>query len=89
MDEGDLDSEDQSELNDYSDEVENEITPVKSKSSAKLSHEPLSEPASPSKYELDADNYDIDDVVDKMCGRKDRKIPGTVYKPHSDKILII
>lgn len=35
------------------------------------------------------DNYDIDDIVDKMLARRDRLIPGTVYKPHSEKTFLI
>jgi hypothetical protein len=35
------------------------------------------------------DNYDIDDVVEKMLARRDRLIPGTVYKPHSEKVYLI
>lgn len=29
------------------------------------------------------DNYCIEDVVDKMITKKDRLIPGSVYKPHN------
>jgi hypothetical protein len=47
------------------------------------------EPTSPAKYEIDEDNYDIDHVAEKMAGRKDRKIPMTVYKPHSETVLLI
>jgi|LauGreDrversion4_2_1035121.scaffolds.fasta_scaffold97836_1 hypothetical protein len=34
-------------------------------------------------------NYDIDDVVDKMLARRDRKIPGSVYKPHHEQVILI
>ena len=91
LEEADFDDADQSDLNDYSDEVENESSPTKVKSSStkNLSPDIQAEPLSPAKYELDEDTYDIDHVVDKMCGRKDRKIPGTVYKPHSETVLLI
>ena len=46
------------------------------------------EPDSPDK-ELGEDNYDVEDVVEKMLARKDRKIPGSVYKPHSINVLLI
>ena len=39
---------------------------------------------SPDKTE--PDSYYIDDIVDKMLARKDRKIPGSVYKPHSETV---
>jgi len=42
---------------------------------------------SPSKNE--PDNYDVDEVVEKMLARKDRKIPGSVYKPHSETVQLI
>ncbi len=42
---------------------------------------------SPSKTE--ADNYDVEEVVEKMLARKDRKIPGSVYKPHSETVQLI
>lgn len=35
------------------------------------------------------DNYDIDDVVDKMLTRRERKIPGSVYKPHNPQVILI
>lgn len=35
------------------------------------------------------DNYDVQSVVDKMLYRKDRKIPGSVYKPHSAEIILL
>lgn len=35
------------------------------------------------------DKYDIDDIVEKMLARRDRKIPGSVYKPHNDQVLIM
>ena len=42
---------------------------------------------SPSKTE--PDNYDVEEVVEKMLARKDRKIPGSVYKPHSETVQLI
>lgn len=39
--------------------------------------------------EMVEDNYDIDDVVDKMLAKRDRKIPGTVYKPHAPSVFLI
>jgi hypothetical protein len=44
----------------------------------------MEEPESPIK--LEQDNYDIEEIVEKMLARKDRKIPGSVYKPHSDSV---
>lgn len=35
------------------------------------------------------EHYDIDDIVDKMLSKRDRLIPGSVYKPHSDKVFLI
>ena len=35
------------------------------------------------------DNYDIDDIVVKMLRLRDRKIPGSVYKPHNETVLLI
>lgn len=35
------------------------------------------------------DNYDVEDVVEKMLVRRDRRIPGSVYKPHADTIFLI
>ena len=34
-------------------------------------------------------NYDVEDVVDKMLARRDRRIPGSVYKPHSEQVILI
>jgi hypothetical protein len=42
---------------------------------------------SPSKTE--PDNYDVEEVVEKMLARKDRKIPGSVYKSHSETVQLI
>jgi hypothetical protein len=33
--------------------------------------------------------YDIDDIVEKMLRLRDRKIPGSVYKPHNETVLLI
>jgi hypothetical protein len=41
------------------------------------------------KNELGEDNYNIEEVVEKMLARRDRKIPGTVYKPHSQTVLLL
>lgn len=38
--------------------------------------------------ELGEDNYSVEDVIDKMLARKDRKIPGSVYKPHAPMIML-
>ncbi len=35
------------------------------------------------------DNYDIDEVVDKMLAKRDRRIPGSVYQPHTDHVILI
>jgi len=35
------------------------------------------------------DNYDVEDVVEKMLARRDRRIPGSVYKPHADTMVLI
>lgn len=35
------------------------------------------------------DHYDIDEVVEKMLQKKDRRIPGPVYKPHSEEVTLI
>jgi hypothetical protein len=35
------------------------------------------------------DSYDIDEVVEKMLSRKERKIPNSVYKPHSESVMLI
>ena len=32
------------------------------------------------------DNYDIDDIVEKMLRLRDRKIPNSVYKPHNETV---
>ena len=34
-------------------------------------------------------NYDVEDVVDKMLARRDRRIPGSVYKPHCEQVILI
>ena len=39
---------------------------------------------SPSKTE--PENYDVEDIVEKMLARKDRKIPGSVFKPHAETV---
>ena len=39
--------------------------------------------------DLGEDNYNIEYVVEKMLARRDRKIPGTVYKPHSETVYLI
>lgn len=35
------------------------------------------------------DQYDPHNVVAKMLMKKDRKIPGSVYKPHSEEIILL
>ena len=34
-------------------------------------------------------NYSPHAVVEKMLNRKERKIPGSVFKPHSDEIYLL
>ena len=41
------------------------------------------------KNELAEDNYNIEEVVEKMLTKRDRKIPGTVYKPHNQTVLLL
>ena len=36
-----------------------------------------------------ADNYSPHDVVEKMLMKRDRKIPGSVFKPHSEEIVLL
>lgn len=40
-------------------------------------------------YCADNDNYSPHDVVEKMLMRRDRKIPGSVFKPHSEEIILL
>ena len=35
------------------------------------------------------DNYDLDEVIERMINKRDRKIPGSVYKPHADTVTLI
>lgn len=35
------------------------------------------------------DSYDPHNVVAKMLLKKDRKIPGSVYKPHNDEVVLL
>ena len=35
------------------------------------------------------DGYDVEDVVEKMLRFRDRRIPGSVYKPHNDTVILI
>ncbi len=35
------------------------------------------------------DNYDVEDVVEMTLARRDRRIPGSVYKPHADTMVLI
>ena len=35
------------------------------------------------------DSYDVEDVIEKMLARKDRRIPESVYKPHNDLVTLI
>lgn len=34
-------------------------------------------------------NYDVEEVVEKMLARRDRRIPGSVYKPHNEQVILI
>lgn len=40
-------------------------------------------------YCVENDTYSPHDVVEKMLLRRDRKIPGSVFKPHSDEIILL
>lgn len=35
------------------------------------------------------DDYDLDYVVERMLARRERRIPGSVYKPHADNVILI
>ena len=35
------------------------------------------------------DHYDLDEVIDRMLGKRDRKIPGSVYKMHSPSLTLM
>ena len=35
------------------------------------------------------ENYDPHDVVEKMLLKRDRKIPGSVFKPHTEEIILL
>lgn len=37
----------------------------------------------------DDENYDINAIVQKMLSKRDRKIPGSVFKPHSEEIVLL
>jgi hypothetical protein len=37
----------------------------------------------------DTDNYSPHDVVEKMLMKRDRRIPGSVFKPHADEIILM
>lgn len=37
----------------------------------------------------DDENYDINAIVSKMLAKRDRKIPGSVFKPHSEEIVLL
>lgn len=89
-----------SELEEYGEELDSQLnepqekTPEKPKKfeAFKDDGEPKImrlDPATSPEKELGEDTYDIDDVVDKMLSRKDRKIPGSVYKQHAPNILLI
>lgn len=41
------------------------------------------------KEAANADNYSPHDVVEKMLLKRDRKIPGSVFKPHSEEIILL
>lgn len=35
------------------------------------------------------DHYDLDEVIDRMTGKRDRKIPGSVYKMHAPVLTLM
>ena len=41
------------------------------------------------KEAANTDNYSPHDVVEKMLLKRDRKIPGSVFKPHSEEIILL
>lgn len=41
------------------------------------------------KYEPTGDNYSPRQVAAKMLMKKDRKIPGSVFKPHSEEVILL
>ena len=49
----------------------------------------VQDPSSPVDDGGTNDQYSPRNVVAKMLMKKDRKIPGSVYKPHSEEIILL